>query len=164
MISFFHFTREQMGWHQYLQGTTDFSEFTCKKALRNCPSLQTDWLPQKIRKEKQLSSCEKPIMDIWLQLLREGGKEGDRLLSSNQPLSESVGDSKRGINFLFSFHVSASDLNVTPNLKHGLSHPYQYSVPMHHGHIISTGYTKWQAPCCGGSFSSESKCEADVTR
>lgn len=67
-----------------------------------------------------------------------------------------------GINFLFPFHLSPSHLNVTPNFKHGLSHPYPYSVPLHYGHIISPGYPSDRLLAVGDSFPLASKCEADV--
>ena len=99
-------------------------------------------------------------MDMWLRLLM--WKERDRLLSCKQPLSESAWDSKRGINFLFSFHLSASHWNVTPNLKHGLSHPYQYSLPLHFGHIISPGFPSDRLLAVGDCFLFASKGEEGV--
>lgn len=99
-------------------------------------------------------------MDIWLRLLM--GKERDGPLSCNQALSESAGDSKRGINVLFSFHLSASHWNVTPNFKHGLSHSYQYSMPQHWGHIISPGFPSDRLLAVAACFPSASRWEADV--
>lgn len=89
-------------------------------------------------------------------------KERDRLLSCKQPLSESARDSERGINVLFSFHLSASHWNVTPNFKHGLSHPYQYSLPLHCGHIISPGFPSDRFLAVGDCFLFASNGEAGV--
>lgn len=92
------------------------------------------------------------------------GKERDRPLSGNHSLGGSASDFERGTNVLFSFHLSVSHLNVTPNFKHGLSHLYQYSMPLHCGHIISPGFPSDRLLAGEGGivFPFASKWEADV--